>query len=258
VTSETNPTFRLCREVLSGSGIRKHGLALLAGRRQVAEVLKWFPDRIEGWVTPWDGPGPTGPQVGLTWIRLTDALFKVLDVAGTHAPLVLVRVPEITPWDPHGPWPEGCTLFVPFQDPENVGAVIRSAAAFRVPRVVLLRESAHPFHPKASRAAGTALFQVPMFQGPSIHDLDPEEWALVALSTEGDEITTAPFPGRFGLVPGLEGPGLPDRLRACTRRRIPIAPGVESLNAAAAVAVALYEWRRREQGQEPTEQRSDR
>ena len=70
-------------------------------------------------------------------------------------------------WSDDEPWPDGCTLFVPFQDPENVGAVIRSAAAFGVARVVLLREAAHPFHPRSSRAAGPALFQVPLQVGPA-------------------------------------------------------------------------------------------
>src|SRR5206468_7230593 len=108
------------------------------------------------------------------------------------SPLLQVRVPEIPAFDAEAPWPEGCTLFIPFQDPENVGAVIRSAAAFGVARIVLLREAAHPFHPKAARAAGTALFQVEMEQGPSIRDLNSPQIPLIALSVEGPEIGDEP------------------------------------------------------------------
>jgi tRNA G18 (ribose-2'-O)-methylase SpoU len=157
--------------------------------------------------------------------------------------LLLVSVPEIAVWSDADPWPEGCTLFVPFQDPENVGAVIRSAAAFGVARVVLLREAAHPFHPKSARAAGPTLLQVPLLQGPSIQDLRCEHAPLIALSTDGPELGSVPFPEHFGLVAGLEGPGLPAHLRTGARVQISIAPGVDSLNAAAAVAVALYAWR---------------
>ena len=102
---------------------------------------------------------------------------------------------------------------MPFQDPENVGAVIRSAAAFGVPRVVLLKEAAHPFHPKAARAAGTALFQVGRGQGPSSRDVLSPNVRLLALSADGPEIEAEGFPDRFGLVAGLEGPGLPDHLQ---------------------------------------------
>ena len=179
------------------------------------------------------------------WFRLADPLFKELDVSGTHAPLLLARVPAMPEWSDADDWPLGCTLFVPFQDPENVGAVVRSAAAFGVARVVLLREAAHPFHPKSARAAGPALFQVPVLQGPSIRDLSSQTVPIVALATDGPEIGAEPFPERFGLVPGVEGPGLPAPLREGPRRRIPIAPEVESLNAATATAIALYSWRLR-------------
>ncbi len=244
VTSEANPTFKLARDLLTGRGIRKHGRALFSGSRAVAEVLAQHPDRVEGWVTNAEGPPPPGElEARPTWYRLSDPLFREIDTAGTHAPILLVIVPPMEAWTPDEPWPEGCTLFVPFQDPENVGAVLRSAAAFGVKRAVLLRESAHPFHPRSVRAAGPALFQVELRSGPSIHDLSGGDVALVALDADGPDLASAPFPERFGLVPGVEGPGLPDHLRAGPTRRIPIEPGVESLNAAAATAVALYAWR---------------
>jgi 16S rRNA (guanine527-N7)-methyltransferase len=129
--------------------------------------------------------------------------------------------------------------------------VIRSAAAFAAARVVLCRESAHPFHPKAARAAGPALFQVPLLQGPSIRDLASRQVPLISLATDGHELGSVPFPERFGLIPGIEGPGLPENLRQGDRRRIAMAPGVESLNAATAAAVALYAWR--QQPHEPTQ-----
>ena len=68
---------------------------------------------------------------------------------------------------------------------------------------------------------------------------------MIALDTTGPELSEAPFPARFGLVVGVEGPGLPAHLREGERRRIAMQPGVESLNAAAAAAIALYVWSRR-------------
>lgn len=247
VTSDANPTFKLARDLLTGKGIRKQGLALISGPRVVSEVLAKFPDRVSAWLTDTKGsPPPTDNGLKLPWIRLADPLFKELDVAGTHAPLLMVQVPEPVRYEPQGDWPEGCTLFVPFQDPENVGATIRCAAAFGAARVVLLQEAAHPFHPKSARAAGPALFQVPLVQGPSIKDLPGETSVpIIALATDGPTLDSEPFPDRFGLVVGLEGPGLTDALRQGLRRRIPIAEGVESLNAATATAIALYAWKQR-------------
>ena len=183
LSSESNPSFRIFRELLSGRGVRKHGQALIAGPRIIAELRDRFPERVVAWITD-DKQSPPIEET-VEWYRLSKPLFKALDVAGTNSPLLLVSVPPLAPWSDDEPWPEGCTLFIPFQDPENVGAVIRSAAAFGVARIVLLKESAHPFHPKSSRAAGSALFQVALQQGPSIHDLATREVPLVALDNSG-------------------------------------------------------------------------
>jgi len=243
IASASNPTFQKCRDLLAGPKIRKHGEVIVSGKRVCSEVLARFPDRVLGWLTDFDGPSP--PDELITWVRLSDPLFKQLDVVGTHAPLLLVRVPEILAWSDDDPWPDGCTLFVPFQDPENVGAVIRSAAAFGVARIVLLREAAHPFHPRASRAAGPALFQVPLLQGPSLAELRVKNVPLIALDTTGPELIDGAFPDTFGLVVGVEGPGLTAQLRQGERLRIALESGVESLNAATAAAIALYVWARR-------------
>jgi 16S rRNA (guanine527-N7)-methyltransferase len=169
-------------------------------------------------------------------------LFETLDVFGTHAPLLLLRVPAIDSWQPVDGFGNGCSLLVPFQDPENVGAVIRSAAAFGAHQVILLAESAHPFHPRSLRASGGTVMSIRLRQGPFLKEL-PADLPIIALSVEGTDIRNTVFPPSFGLLIGLEGPGLPAIWRR-TARCIPIHAAVESLNAAAAAAVALYEWSR--------------
>ncbi len=241
ISSRQNPLFKHCRKLLNGRGIRKHGQALVAGLKPVSETLTRAPERCEAWLSC-DEPPPPGAPLHLKWFRLSPALFRELDTFGTHSPLLLIRLPEIRPWNPLEGFPPGCSLLIPFQNPENVGAAIRSAAAFAASQVILLAESAHPFHPKALRASGGSALGVQLRQGPALEKL-PADLPIIALSPEGADIRQAAFPASFGLLAGLEGPGLP----AEWRRRalgIAISPAVESLNAAAAVAVALYEWKR--------------
>ena len=244
IQSEANPTFKLLRAALSGRGIRKHGRSLMSGLRPVLEVLRDFPERAVAWVTSDATPPPPSPAPEhLVWLRVAPALFRELDAAGTGGPLLWIDVPAFETWN-DAEWPAGCTLFVPFQDPENVGAVLRSAAAFGVAQVVLLQEAAHPFHPRSARAAGSALLRLPLLQGPAIADLDVQGAPLLPLATVGRDVGEVVFPARFGLLPGLEGPGLPAARRTPEAIAIPMLPGIESLNAAAATAIALYLWSR--------------
>ena len=150
----------------------------------------------------------------------------------------------------------GPVLLVPFQDPVNVGAVVRSAAAFGVRNVVLLREAATPFHPKSIRAGGSTVFLALFHEGPSIRDIrETFPGPVVALSMDGEDIDRFEFPETFALLPGMEGQGLPEGIEFDHRVRIPMEPEVESLNAAAATAVALYEWKRRKKPEKIQEYR---
>lgn len=241
ISSGQNPLFKHCRKLLTGRGIRKLGQALVAGVKPVSETLTGAPQRCEAWLSC-DEPPPSGGPPHLKWFRFSPALFRELDTFGTHSPLLLITLPDIRPWEPLEGFLPGCSLMIPFQNPDNVGAAIRSAAAFGASQVILLAESAHPFHPRALRASGGSVLRVQLRQGPTLDKL-PADLPIMALSPEGADIRQAAFPPSFGLLAGIEGPGLP----AAWRRRalgIPISPAVESLNAAAAVAVALYEWKR--------------
>jgi TrmH family RNA methyltransferase len=133
-----------------------------------------------------------------------------------------------------------CVYLHGVRDPGNVGAVLRSALAFGAGSVVLGPDCADPFGPKAVRASMGALFAVPVARG-DVTDLPGERVALVA--HEGEPLR-GPVEGEVSLLVGAEREGLPDEVvTACDRvAHLPIAS--ESLNAAMAATVALYELTR--------------
>jgi tRNA G18 (ribose-2'-O)-methylase SpoU len=96
------------------------------------------------------------------------------------------------------------------------------------------------------RASGGAVFAAKLFDGPPLHSV-PDAVPVVALSAGGRSISEFAFPDRFVLLPGVEGPGLPERFRQ-RALAIPMTGKVESLNAAAATSIALYLWSQSRKG----------
>lgn len=244
IDSEGNQWFKGLRKLLGSHGIKKEQRALVSGSKQVREVLEAHPHACEAWISRLDGPPPPSEApLHVAWIRLTPELFRTLDIFGTGVPLLVVKIPPIPDWEPSSGLPAGCSLLLPFQDPENIGGAIRSALALGASQVILLEGSAHPFHPKAIRASGGTVFGMRLLRGPSLEEL-PDDLTVVPLDARGSDIEDFQFPQDFALLPGMEGPGLPDRWRSRSVA-IPISSGIDSLNAAAAVAVALYVWSRK-------------
>jgi TrmH family RNA methyltransferase len=148
--------------------------------------------------------------------------------SGTRA-IGVYRRPDPVP--PAGPL---CVALWGVGDPGNVGTILRSALAFGA-NVALGPDCADPFGPKAVRASMGAVFAVPVGRVERVEQLPAPTVALVA--REGE-----PLRGGGGtLVVGAERDGLPaDVVAACDRvAHIPIRS--ESLNAAMAATVALYE-----------------
>ena len=130
-------------------------------------------------------------------------------------------------------------------DPGNVGTVLRSAAAFGASCVAVGPGSADPFSPKAVRASMGAIFSVAVAHAEPAQ-LPGTTLALDARAprTLADVAAKLPADSQVSLLVGAEREGLPaDVIAACDHAaRIPIA--TESLNAAIAASLALYELRR--------------
>lgn len=145
-----------------------------------------------------------------------------------------------------------CLLLDDVQDPGNVGSMLRTAAAAGVGQVLLSKHCAFAWSPKVLRAGQGAHFHVDIHE-----DVDLPCWTREYRAAGGDVVATVasggtdlydtPFAPRVALAVGNEGAGISASLLAQATQRvsIPMPGGVESLNAAAAAAVCLFECVRR-------------
>jgi TrmH family RNA methyltransferase len=125
-------------------------------------------------------------------------------------------------------------------DPGNVGTILRSARAFGAASVALGPGCADPFGPKAVRASMGAIFELPVARVAEVGELPGERVALVA--HEGEPLA-GPAAGEISLLVGAERAGLAADVVAACDRVAHIRIAGESLNAAMAATVALYELR---------------
>ena len=125
-------------------------------------------------------------------------------------------------------------------DPGNLGTLIRTADAFGA-AVALSEGCADPTSPKALRASAGSIWRVPLGRYESNSLLQAKRVALVAHG--GEPLASLDLSGRVVFLLGAEREGLPAEVERDADARIPIA-GAESLNVAAAGAIALYERRR--------------
>ena len=174
-------------------------------------------------------------------VVLGDGLFRNMSDADTPVGVAAeIGIPQTSP-DGEKP----VVFLEGVQDPGNVGAILRSAAAFGIGEVVLDRACADVWSPKVLRAGMGAHFKLALHSTPDLgRALEVfRGTTLCTVATKGEDLRQASLPGRLGWIFGAEGKGVSAATADRARRRIaiPMAPGSESLNVAAAAAICLYE-----------------
>ncbi len=240
ISSPQNAHVKRWAALQDARGIERFRQCLVAGRTVVRETLVQHPAQCLELILRAGTPVPFSIPAHVKAYALSAPLFKKIDLFGTGAPILICQVPPFPSADLEAR-PQGLEILCPLGDPANVGALIRTAAALGVKRVILFKESAHPYHPKAIRAASGTTFKVSLAQGPSIEDL-PEPATWVTLDAQGESLPEFQWPKNIRLLVGEEGPGLPS-LPSSTRVAVPMTDSVESLNAVVAAGMALYAYR---------------
>lgn len=169
--------------------------------------------------------------------RLFDQLAPVEEPSGVLSVIAIPTPPKGTP--------HFCLLLEDIQDPGNLGSMLRTAAAAGADTVYLSKGCADAWSPKALRGGMGAQFQLALHEHADLVAVGREfSGKLIATSLAASKsLYTLDLTGSSAFVFGNEGAGLSDELLniASHRIRIPMPGQVESLNAAAAAAICLFE-----------------
>lgn len=177
-----------------------------------------------------------GFKVKVAAVVMTPSVFDAIaDAETTQGVAAEIPMPEL-----RRDGPLVCLEGV--QDPGNVGAIIRSAAAFGIGTVVLDRQCADPWSPKVLRAGQGGHFAVGVQQTDDLLAAMADRRLICTVVHGGEPLRQVDVSGRIAWAFGAEGAGLSPALlaKAAERVTIPMAGG-ESLNVAAAAAICLYE-----------------
>ncbi len=238
--SDKNPLVKQIRRAVSKGTLTEDGYAVAEGAHLLEEALA---AKCEvGAVIVAESAHLPYPDARI----VSDKTFR--ELASTETPqgvIALVRpraatLEQIT---------QGGALMIVLdgvQDPGNAGAIVRAAEAFGATGVVFLKGTVNPYNPKCLRGSAGSVFRVPIVAGVGADEiLALTGLALYAAMPRAAQLAAdVDLRARCGIIIGSEGRGVSAALaERAVGLRIPTA-GVESLNAAVAAGILLYEARR--------------
>lgn len=244
ITSRKNPLLQQVRRLLTSRKDRqKEGLFVADGTKLLAEAAKWW-DGLETAILTEDVQITLPQQVRVVRVP-ADVMQSISPMEAPQGALFICRLPEKVAFTPV----PGMLLLDGIQDPGNLGTILRTADALDVP-VALLEGCADPYSHKVVRSSMGAVFRTPVVQ---------TTWqqaqtacaqagipvAVTALSSRAKDIRQAALRD-MAVVIGSEGQGVrPQILEAAQAELIiPMNPRCESLNAAVAAAMVMWEMKR--------------
>lgn len=244
LTSRQNSVIRYLRRLGRERAFRREqGQFLCDGEKLLIEALQ----NGAGVGTVLFREGGAMPELpdadGLRVFSAPAEVFSwVSPLENSPGPVFAVQIPELA-----AERPRRVIVLENLQDPGNVGTVLRTAAALGCGLVALTGECADPWNPKTVRASMGALFRQPLLEL-TLPQLEEKlrEWELplygAALTPEAVDVRS-PDLRRAAVAVGNEGRGLSEELLALCEQKIviPMTPGSESLNAAVAASILMWE-----------------
>ncbi len=244
ITSRKNPLLQQVKKLLSSRKAREEaGLFVSDGTKLLQEAAKYDPrlhtvilsDGVEA-----DVPG------NVRVIRVPgDVMESISPMQSPQGALFVCRLPEKTAFAPK----RGMLLLDGIQDPGNLGTMLRTADALNVP-VVLLEGCADPYSHKVVRSSMGAVFRVPVVQAKweEVREKCAEAGipvAVTALSDRAKDIRNADL-REMAVVIGSEGQGVRKEIldSADAELIIPMNPCCESLNAAIAATICMWQMKK--------------
>jgi RNA methyltransferase, TrmH family len=256
ITSRQNPLVARFREVARGEAPE---LLLLDGTHLVSEALA-ASIRVRQAVVSSDALERSDvvailDEIARQGIDIVAASAPVMDaISPVRSASQLVAIGERPAHDSERVYGRGQALLVlaaDVQDPGNLGAIVRVAEASGAGGVIAAGISANPFGWKALRGSMGSALRLPVAIDPdtahALAEARRRGYRLVATVPRGGQShVDADLHGQIVIIVGGEGPGISQHLVNTTDLRvsIPMEPPVESLNAAVAAAVLVYEARR--------------
>ena len=244
ISSRKNPLLQQVKKLLSSRAERrKTGLFVGDGVKLLEEAVKYWPG-LETVILS-EGVEAEVPA-GVRIVRVPeDVMASISPMEAPQGALFLAKLPQAAEFVPQ----KGMLILDGIQDPGNIGTILRTADAMDVP-VVLLEGCADPWSWKVVRSTMGAAFRKPVYQASWEEVLTKCRAAnipigVTALSDRAVDIRSAKL-ADMALVIGSEGRGVRKEVLDAADHEliIPMNPHCESLNAAIAAAIVMWEIKR--------------